>query len=138
MDSPTKKDVRPNAIVYFTLSFRQLCLFTVSLPLVALFTCFVTAYIFQQDDIHETHCRVSTHYSHTETNRHYIATLFQIGVQYHTINQCRNRNQSTAISVAYLYSFTYWSQVFDSFRISYLSPQFTSIRNRSSCKYIKM
>lgn len=59
MDSPTKKDLRPNAIVYFTLSFRQLCLFTVSLPLVALFTCFVTAYIFQQDDIHETHCRVS-------------------------------------------------------------------------------
>lgn len=58
MDSISKKDIRHNAIVYFTLSFRQLCLVTVSLPLVALFICFITAYIFQQDDIHETHCRV--------------------------------------------------------------------------------
>jgi hypothetical protein len=47
--------------VYFMISFRQLCIVTVSLPLCALLICFVTAYIFQQDDIHETHCRVSTH-----------------------------------------------------------------------------
>lgn len=40
------------------ISFKKLCLATVSLPLVALLICFVTAYIFQQDDIHETHCRV--------------------------------------------------------------------------------
>lgn len=46
--------------VYFMISFRQLCIVTVSLPLCALLICFVTAYIFQQDDIHETHCRVST------------------------------------------------------------------------------
>lgn len=59
MESPEKNNIRQNAIVvYFTLSFRQLCLVTVSLPLVALFICFVTAYIFQPDDIHETHCRV--------------------------------------------------------------------------------
>lgn len=45
--------------VYFMISFRQLCIVTVSLPLCALLICFVTAYIFQQDDIHETHCRVS-------------------------------------------------------------------------------
>ncbi|XP_023705134.1 post-GPI attachment to proteins factor 2-like [Cryptotermes secundus] len=44
--------------VYFMISFRQLCIVTVSLPLCALLICFVTAYIFQQDDIHETHCRV--------------------------------------------------------------------------------
>ncbi|XP_024947477.1 post-GPI attachment to proteins factor 2-like, partial [Cephus cinctus] len=37
---------------------HKLCIFTVSLPLIALVICFVTAYIFQQDDIHETHCRV--------------------------------------------------------------------------------
>jgi hypothetical protein len=48
-------------VVYFMISFRQLCLVTVSLPLCALLICFVTAYIFQPDDIHETHCRVSTH-----------------------------------------------------------------------------
>jgi hypothetical protein len=47
-------------VVYFMISFRQLCIVTVSLPLCALLICFVTAYIFQPDDIHETHCRVST------------------------------------------------------------------------------
>jgi hypothetical protein len=47
-------------VVYFMISFRQLCVVTVSLPLCALLICFVTAYIFQPDDIHETHCRVST------------------------------------------------------------------------------
>ncbi|XP_067000433.1 post-GPI attachment to proteins factor 2-like [Anabrus simplex] len=46
------------AAIFFMISFRQLCLVTVSLPLGALLFCFVTAYIFQQDDIHETHCRV--------------------------------------------------------------------------------
>lgn len=45
--------------IYLALSFRKLCLATVGLPLVSLLFCFVTAYIFQQDDIHETHCRVS-------------------------------------------------------------------------------
>lgn len=45
--------------VYFVMSFRKLCLATVSLPLVALCFCFITAYIFQYDDVHETHCRVS-------------------------------------------------------------------------------
>ncbi|XP_019696342.1 post-GPI attachment to proteins factor 2-like isoform X1 [Harpegnathos saltator] len=37
---------------------RRLCLATVGLPLASLLFCFVTAYIFQQDDIHETHCKV--------------------------------------------------------------------------------
>ncbi|KAG8230100.1 hypothetical protein J437_LFUL007644 [Ladona fulva] len=46
------------AIVYFAVSFRRLCLVTVSLPLFGLLFCFVTACIFQQDDIHETYCRV--------------------------------------------------------------------------------
>lgn len=45
--------------VHLTVSFRQLCLVTVSLPLCALVLCFITAYIFQPDEIHETHCRVS-------------------------------------------------------------------------------
>ncbi|XP_043261027.1 post-GPI attachment to proteins factor 2-like [Colletes gigas] len=44
--------------IYMAISFKKLCLATVSLPLVTLLVCFVTAYIFQQDDIHETHCRV--------------------------------------------------------------------------------
>ena len=53
-------------VVYFMISFRQLCIVTVSLPLCALLICFVTAYIFQPDDIHETHCRVSTHARRTK------------------------------------------------------------------------
>lgn len=44
--------------IYMAISFKKLCLATVSLPLVTLLVCFVTAYIFQQDDIHETHCKV--------------------------------------------------------------------------------
>ncbi|KAF4526386.1 hypothetical protein B566_EDAN012676 [Ephemera danica] len=55
MDS---KSACNRAAVYFVVSFRQLCLVTVSLPLCGLLICFITAYIFQQDDIHETHCRV--------------------------------------------------------------------------------
>jgi len=43
---------------YVKFNFSQLCRFTVSLPLVGLVICFVTANIFQQNDIHETHCRV--------------------------------------------------------------------------------
>ena len=45
---------------YVKFNFSQLCRFTVSLPLVGLVICFVTANIFQQNDIHETHCRVSS------------------------------------------------------------------------------
>ena len=49
---------------YVTFNFSQLCRFTVSLPLIGLVICFVTANIFQQNDIHETHCRVGLiHYS---------------------------------------------------------------------------
>lgn len=44
---------------YFRFNFSQLCRFTVSLPLVGLVICFVSANIFQQHDIHETHCRVN-------------------------------------------------------------------------------
>lgn len=44
--------------IHLAISFRKLCVVTVCLPLIALVICFVTAYIFQQEDIHETHCRV--------------------------------------------------------------------------------
>ncbi|XP_044258655.1 post-GPI attachment to proteins factor 2-like [Tribolium madens] len=47
-----------NFIVHYMLSFKHLCLVTVTCPLLALIICFITAYIFQPDDIHETHCRV--------------------------------------------------------------------------------
>lgn len=40
-------------------SLRRICLTALWLPLGALIFCYVTASIFQADDIHETHCRVS-------------------------------------------------------------------------------
>lgn len=45
-------------VIHYSLSFKNLCMVTVALPLFALLICFITAYIFQYDDIHETHCRV--------------------------------------------------------------------------------
>ncbi|XP_050362683.1 post-GPI attachment to proteins factor 2-like [Nymphalis io] len=39
-------------------SLRKICLTALWLPLGALMFCYVTASIFQADDIHETHCRV--------------------------------------------------------------------------------
>lgn len=47
-----------NIVVHYMISFKQLCLVTVSCPLIALFVCFVTAYIFQFNEVHEDHCRV--------------------------------------------------------------------------------
>lgn len=55
--------------IYLALSFRKLCLATGGLPIISLLICFVTAYIFQQDDIHETHCRVSAKFHITYDNK---------------------------------------------------------------------
>ncbi|EDS25956.1 fgf receptor activating protein [Culex quinquefasciatus] len=44
--------------VHLIVSFRDICVFTLVLPLGTLFVCFVTAYVFQPEEIHETHCRV--------------------------------------------------------------------------------
>lgn len=57
-DKNGKGDCENKLIVHYMLSFKQMCLVTVSCPLVALIICFVTAYIFQADEIHEDHCKV--------------------------------------------------------------------------------
>ncbi|KAL4709354.1 hypothetical protein ACJJTC_007086 [Scirpophaga incertulas] len=44
--------------VLWTCGIREICLTALWLPLGALIFCYVTASIFQADDIHETHCRV--------------------------------------------------------------------------------
>ncbi|XP_065072823.1 post-GPI attachment to proteins factor 2-like [Ochlerotatus camptorhynchus] len=44
--------------VHLIVSFRYICVFTLILPLGTLFVCFVSAYVFQPEEIHETHCRV--------------------------------------------------------------------------------
>lgn len=45
--------------VLWTCGLREICLTALWLPLGALIFCYVTASMFQADDIHETHCRVS-------------------------------------------------------------------------------
>lgn len=40
------------------LGFREICSVTAALPIVTLVICFVSAVVFQFDDVHETHCRV--------------------------------------------------------------------------------
>ncbi|VVC35856.1 Frag1/DRAM/Sfk1 [Cinara cedri] len=47
-----------NMLLFFNLSIRKLAFVGVSFPLITLMTCLVTAYIFQYDDVHETHCKV--------------------------------------------------------------------------------
>lgn len=48
----------PQLAVHLIVSFRDICVFTLVLPLGTLFVCFVSAYVFQPEEIHETHCRV--------------------------------------------------------------------------------
>ncbi|KOB75775.1 Post-GPI attachment to proteins factor 2-like [Operophtera brumata] len=45
--------------ILWTCGLRETCITALWLPLGALIFCYVTATIFQSDDIHETHCRVS-------------------------------------------------------------------------------
>ncbi|KAJ8919183.1 hypothetical protein NQ315_012170 [Exocentrus adspersus] len=59
MDSElTRRNSRDELVVHYSLSFKYVCLITVSCPFFALVICFITAYVFQGNDIHETHCRV--------------------------------------------------------------------------------
>ncbi|CAH1155092.1 unnamed protein product [Phaedon cochleariae] len=45
-------------VVHFRVSFKHLCLLSVSCPFLSLMICLLTAYIFQYNDIHESHCQV--------------------------------------------------------------------------------
>lgn len=58
---PPKKE--ENLVIHYSISFKKVCLLTVSCPFLALIICFITAYIFQANDIHETHCKVIWNYS---------------------------------------------------------------------------
>ncbi|XP_076260332.1 post-GPI attachment to proteins factor 2-like isoform X2 [Rhynchophorus ferrugineus] len=57
MEVETTKN-RKNVLVHYKINFKYVCLCTVSIPLGALIVCFISAYIFQYDDVHETHCKV--------------------------------------------------------------------------------
>ncbi|XP_031636511.1 post-GPI attachment to proteins factor 2-like [Contarinia nasturtii] len=57
-ESPNSKEITEKITVHFMLGFREICMVTAALPMVTLFICFVSAVVFQFDDVHETHCRV--------------------------------------------------------------------------------
>lgn len=57
-DTGGDKSQPENLAVHLIISFRDICVFTLVLPLGTLFVCFVSAYVFQPEEIHETHCRV--------------------------------------------------------------------------------
>lgn len=54
------EDSLDHMLLFFNLSIRKLAFVGVSLPLITLLTCLATAYVFQYDDVHETHCQVSS------------------------------------------------------------------------------
>uniref|UniRef100_A0A182Q073 CWH43-like N-terminal domain-containing protein n=1 Tax=Anopheles farauti TaxID=69004 RepID=A0A182Q073_9DIPT len=55
---PKGKGASDKLVVHLIIGFRDICVFTLVLPLGTLFVCFVSAYVFQPEEIHETHCRV--------------------------------------------------------------------------------
>ena len=122
--------------VYLAIPFRKLCITTVVLPLVSLIICFVTAYIFQQDDIHETHCRVSMklpsilyHFIDTNYNRkrkfevYFYFDEFNSGVQCSSIDLCNHGYFTSEISLANQHSFAHWTTICDCQRLSFLLPK---------------
>ncbi|XP_077294914.1 post-GPI attachment to proteins factor 2-like [Arctopsyche grandis] len=57
-DVPSQELHHDNQTPIWRCGLRNVCVVALWLPLGSLLFCFVTASIFQQDDIHETHCRV--------------------------------------------------------------------------------
>lgn len=55
--SSTKLSKEP-LVIHYKINFKNVCLFAVIIPLVALILCALTACIFQFEDVHETHCKV--------------------------------------------------------------------------------
>ncbi|XP_037921043.1 post-GPI attachment to proteins factor 2-like isoform X2 [Hermetia illucens] len=45
-------------VVHLMVGFHDICIVTAALPLITLLLCFITAYVFQAEEVHETHCRV--------------------------------------------------------------------------------
>jgi hypothetical protein len=58
-DERNRQQQQLHNVVLFKLSLRSLSNITLVLPLSGLCFCFITGYIFQPGEIHETHCRVS-------------------------------------------------------------------------------
>lgn len=104
------------------LGFREICVVTAALPMVTLFICFVSAVVFQFDDVHETHCRVRVSFDWfglltpfttlsikhewvvarpAHSNRFVYFTIS--GFQFYTIDKRHNGHQSKYLFLANKY-----------------------------------
>lgn len=86
------------------LGFREICSVTAALPIVTLMICFVSAVVFQFDDVHETHCRVLSKIEYEQIYN--ISKGFlshSIGMELHTVDKRHNRYQSEHLLLANKY-----------------------------------
>lgn len=100
MKSSTSKEnlVLQNVIVHYMLSFKHVCLIAVICPLMVLVICFITANVFQPDEVHETHCKVSYNVCIKLKN---VISSAPTGLQYCSFNKCDNRCKTANVPVAY-------------------------------------
>lgn len=108
--------------VTLMVSLKKICLATLLLPLCSMFTCFVTAYIFQPDEIHETHCRVRIFIF---SLRRVSSSKFflNLGLQYNSVNKCDNRSFTTTLFMASFHCCSHWTTLFDCFHLHELLSQ---------------
>lgn len=50
---------KSEVVVHFSLNFKRICIVTALIPFFTLVVCFITAIIYQNEEVHETHCHVS-------------------------------------------------------------------------------
>lgn len=49
---------KSEVVIHYSLNFKRLCIITAIIPFCAIVICFITAIIYQHDEVHETHCHV--------------------------------------------------------------------------------
>ncbi|KAK9738229.1 Transaldolase/Fructose-6-phosphate aldolase [Popillia japonica] len=49
---------KSEVVVHFSLNFKRICIVTALIPFFTLVVCFITAIIYQNEEVHETHCHV--------------------------------------------------------------------------------
>lgn len=58
---------KSEVIVHFSLNFKRLCVVTALIPFCTLVFCFITAIIYQNEEVHETHCHVSRNHTYSDS-----------------------------------------------------------------------
>lgn len=98
-DSQRSGESLEHMLFFFNLSIRKLAFVGVSLPLITLLTCLATAYVFQYDDVHETHCQVS--------RWRRVRCVYRYIVSYRHFRMCSVCHMYTVFYLSYVYCFLY-------------------------------